>query len=100
MGTLGVIGCQTTTNHVHEMERVLGIEAARRAIMEEIKNVMGAHGMSIDARHTMLLADCMTYKVRDAPPCGHVRAGGGGYDLGEGGGYGLGEGGGMALGGG
>lgn len=63
MGTLGVVGCSTTTNHVHEMERVLGIEAARRSIMEEIKATMGAHGMSIDERHTMLLADCMTYKV-------------------------------------
>lgn len=30
--------------------------------MSEIKGVMGAHGMSIDDRHTMLLADCMTYK--------------------------------------
>jgi hypothetical protein len=29
---------------------------------------MGSHGMSIDDRHTMLLADCMTYKVR----AGHV----------------------------
>lgn len=62
MGTLGVVGSHTTTNHVHEMERVLGIEAARQSIMDEIKATMGAHGMSIDERHTMLLADCMTYK--------------------------------------
>jgi DNA-directed RNA polymerase III subunit RPC1 len=66
MGTLGVVGCETTTNHVHEMERVLGIEAARHSIMDEIKTTMGAHGMSIDERHTMLLADCMTYKVGHA----------------------------------
>ena len=32
--------------------------------MEEIKFTMGEHGMSIDARHTMLLADCMTFKAR------------------------------------
>lgn len=63
MGTLGVLGHQTTTNHVAEVERVLGIEAARTKIMEEIKYTMGSHGMSIDDRHTMLLADCMTYKV-------------------------------------
>jgi DNA-directed RNA polymerase III subunit RPC1 len=31
--------------------------------MSEIKDTMSAHGMSIDDRHTMLLADCMTYKV-------------------------------------
>lgn len=64
MGTLGVLGHKTTTNHVAEVERVLGIEAARTKIMEEIKYTMGSHGMSIDDRHTMLLADCMTYKVR------------------------------------
>lgn len=64
MGTLGVLGHKTSTNHVAEVERVLGIEAARTKIMEEIKYTMGSHGMSIDDRHTMLLADCMTYKVR------------------------------------
>jgi len=37
--------------------------AARVSIMNEIKYTMGSHGMSIDERHTMLLADCMTYKV-------------------------------------
>lgn len=30
---------------------------------DEIQYTMGQHGMSIDHRHTMLLADCMTYKV-------------------------------------
>jgi hypothetical protein len=39
--------------------------AARVSIMNEIKYTMGSHGMSIDERHTMLLADCMTYKVRN-----------------------------------
>jgi hypothetical protein len=63
MGTVGVRGDLTTTNHVAETERVLGIEAARHAIMHEIRETMSAHGMAIDERHTMLLADCMTYKV-------------------------------------
>ncbi|KAF8067125.1 DNA-directed RNA polymerase III subunit RPC1 [Scenedesmus sp. PABB004] len=62
MGTLGVRGEATSTNHVAEVERVLGIEAARRSVMAEIKYTMGSHGMAIDDRHTMLLADCMTYK--------------------------------------
>jgi DNA-directed RNA polymerase III subunit RPC1 len=30
--------------------------------MSEIKYTMGSHGMSIDDRHIMLLADCMSYK--------------------------------------
>ena len=38
-------------------------EAARKTIMDEIQATMRAHGMTIDDRHTMLLADCMTYKV-------------------------------------
>ncbi|CAL8471480.1 g11022 [Coccomyxa elongata] len=62
MGTLGVDGCHTASNHVMETERVLGIEAARTKIMTEIQTTMSSHGMTIDARHTMLLADCMTYK--------------------------------------
>ena len=45
---------------------MLGIEAARATIMREIHRTMGAHGMTIDARHTMLLADLMTYKARPA----------------------------------
>ena len=73
MGTLGVVGSRTTTNHIMEVEKVLGIEAARRQIIDEIQTTMSSHGMTIDARHTMLLADCMTYKVRQSmhslPPC-------------------------------
>lgn len=52
-----------------EVEKVLGIEAARRTIINEIQYTMSSHGMSIDPRHVMLLGDVMTYKVR-----GHPRA--------------------------
>ena len=62
MATDGVKGIATSTNHVHEIEKFLGIEAARKSIMKEIVFTMGSHGMSIDHRHTQLLADCMTYK--------------------------------------
>lgn len=67
MGTQGVIGTHTTTNHVLEAASCLGIEAARTCIMREIKYTMGQHGMAIDDRHTMLLADSMTFKVCTAP---------------------------------
>ena len=62
MGTEGVDGTQTTSNHVIEIEKTLGIEAARTTIISEIQYTMGNHGMSIDTRHSMLLADVMTYK--------------------------------------
>ena len=68
MGTQGVVGTRTTTNHVGEAYACLGIEAARTTIMREIKYTMGQHGMAIDDRHTMLLADCMTFKAHPLGP--------------------------------
>jgi DNA-directed RNA polymerase III subunit RPC1 len=58
----GVAGLRTTTNHVAEVESVLGIEAARTKIMSEIKYIFDQYGMGIDYRHIMLLADLMTCK--------------------------------------
>jgi len=62
MGTDGVDFKTTRTNHVMEMEKVLGIEAARKSIYDEIQETMKSHSMNIDPRHVMLLADVMTYK--------------------------------------
>ncbi|RXK37437.1 DNA-directed RNA polymerase III subunit RPC1 [Tremella mesenterica] len=62
MGTDGVDGRRTKTNHVMETAEVLGIEAARTTIYNEIQHTMQSHGMSIDPRHVMLLGDVMTYK--------------------------------------
>jgi len=55
MGTEGVNATATTTNHVMEAERTLGIEAARNRIIHEINATMQAHGMSIDVRHRCAL---------------------------------------------
>lgn len=63
MGTEGIDGCKTTSNDVMEVQRTLGIEAARVCIIEEIKKVMKSHGMNIDDRHMIFLADVMTYRV-------------------------------------
>ncbi|PFH50553.1 hypothetical protein AMATHDRAFT_75536 [Amanita thiersii Skay4041] len=62
MITEGVVGEQTTSNHVIETAQVLGIEAARRTIINEIQYTMKSHDMIIDPRHVMLLGDVMTYK--------------------------------------
>ncbi|CAL5419427.1 unnamed protein product [Camellia sinensis] len=62
MGTEGIDGCKTTSNHIMEVRQVIGIEAARKCIIEEIKYTMASHGMTIDIRHMMLLADLMTFK--------------------------------------
>lgn len=60
MTTEGVIGIQCRTNNVLEARDVLGVEAARTTIANEIAEVMG--DMGIDPRHMQLLADVMTYK--------------------------------------
>lgn len=60
MTTNGVTGTKTRTNNVMECNEVLGIEAARTTIADEIQEVMGY--MGIDPRHMELLADAMTFK--------------------------------------
>ncbi|KAI1788935.1 beta and beta-prime subunits of DNA dependent RNA-polymerase [Ganoderma leucocontextum] len=62
MTTQGIVGEQTTSNHLIEVAQVLGIEAARKTIINEINYTMKSHGMSIDPRHVMLLGDVMSYK--------------------------------------
>ncbi|CAH9098236.1 unnamed protein product [Cuscuta europaea] len=62
LGTVGVDGQKTRSNHIMEVNQVLGIEAARGCIIEEINGTMQSHGMTIDLRHMMLLADLMTFK--------------------------------------
>ena len=60
---LGIVGECTSSNHVMEVAKILGIEAARRTIINEIQYTMKEHGMIIDPRHVMLLGDVMSYKV-------------------------------------
>ncbi|KAF2665315.1 DNA-directed RNA polymerase III [Microthyrium microscopicum] len=60
LGTEGVDGRLTATNGVMETCNVLGIEAARRVIIQEIQKVM--ESMDIDDHHIHLLACIMTLK--------------------------------------
>jgi DNA-directed RNA polymerase III subunit RPC1 len=62
MGTPGVDGLNTTSNHIIEVEKTLGIEAARELISSEVSYIMSAYGIGIDRRHLMLLSDIMTFK--------------------------------------
>jgi DNA-directed RNA polymerase subunit A" len=52
---------KTRTNDIHEIERVLGIEAARYALITEIMNTLREQGLEVDVRHVMLVADLMTW---------------------------------------
>jgi len=56
----GIDKVRTTTNDIHEIEKVLGIEAARNAIIHEAQRTMEEQGLTVDVRHIMLVADMMT----------------------------------------
>ena len=56
----GIDKARSTTNDIHEIEMVLGIEAARNAIINELNNTLSDQGLSVDIRHIMLVADMMT----------------------------------------
>lgn len=60
----GVDPRRVRTNNIHEVEQVLGIEAARRLIIEEMMNVLREQGLDVDVRHVMLVADMMTHSGR------------------------------------
>ncbi len=50
---------RTTSNDLTEVYGVLGIEAARQAIIDEVFKVIESQGLNIDIRHIMLVADIM-----------------------------------------
>jgi DNA-directed RNA polymerase subunit A" len=56
----------TISNDIVEVSKVLGIEAARNLIIEEIDNTLSNVGLKVDLRHMMLIADamCMDGTVR------------------------------------
>ncbi|KAH8584397.1 DNA-directed RNA polymerase III C1 subunit [Cryptosporidium sp. chipmunk genotype I] len=62
MGINGIIGTTTVSNHVMEVREVLGVEAARKVIIQEVQKCMDAYSMDIDLRHIQLLADIMTFR--------------------------------------
>jgi DNA-directed RNA polymerase subunit A" len=55
----GVDVTRTRSNDIYEIERVLGIEAARQALIDEVYDVIMTQGLDVDIRHIMLVADTM-----------------------------------------
>jgi DNA-directed RNA polymerase subunit A" len=56
----GVDYNRTTSNNIFEVRDVLGIEAARDAIVRQAQYTMEEQGLGVDVRYIMLLADLMT----------------------------------------
>jgi len=50
------------SNHIYALLKTYGVEAARAAIMKEMKAVFGVYDISVDWRHLGLIADFMTYR--------------------------------------
>jgi DNA-directed RNA polymerase subunit A" len=55
----GVDTRRTRTNNINEISQVLGIEAARNAIIHEAVSTLNEQGILVDVRHIMLVADMM-----------------------------------------
>ena len=51
---------RTTSNNLHEVYDVLGVEAVRNLIIKEVMDVLEKQGVEVDIRHIMLVADTMT----------------------------------------
>ena len=62
----GVDTTRTRTNNISESAQVLGIEAARNAIIHEALSTLNEQGILVDVRHIMLVADmmCMEGEVK------------------------------------
>ncbi|MBP1929384.1 DNA-directed RNA polymerase subunit A' [Methanolinea mesophila] len=62
----GVDTTRTRTNNISEISQVLGIEAARNAIIYEALSTLSEQGIMVDVRHIMLVADmmCMEGEVK------------------------------------
>ncbi len=56
----GVDQDSVTSNDIHDVANVLGVEAARQTIVNEIKKVIESQGLDINERHLKLVADAMT----------------------------------------
>ena len=55
----GVDTTRTVSNHIHEIEKLYGIEAARNMIIIESQKVLEQQGLDVDLRHLLILSDLM-----------------------------------------
>ncbi len=52
---------RTITNDCKEIESVLGIEAARNCVLNELARILEEQGLEVDRRYITLVADAMAY---------------------------------------
>ena len=59
---IGIDFRRTFSNDIIEVCKVLGIEATRKILIQELKNLMSFDGSYVNYRHLALLVDIMTHK--------------------------------------
>ncbi len=57
----GVDATRVKTNDPKIMDVLLGVEAGRASVIEQLEEVYGSQGISVDPRHFMLIADMMAF---------------------------------------
>ena len=57
----GVDASRSLSNHIHEIEKLYGIEAARQMIIVEAQKVLEQQSLDVDLRHLLILSDLMCY---------------------------------------
>jgi len=62
LGSPDIDATRTVSNDVVEINRVLGIEAARAALLKEVRHVISFDGSYVNYRHLAILCDVMTYR--------------------------------------
>ena len=62
VGIPGVDRNNVRTNNVFEIYETLGIEAARNALINELKSTLENQGLEVDIRYLMLVSDLMCHK--------------------------------------
>ena len=55
----GIDADKVLSNDIHEVSNVLGIEAARQLVVNEVNKVISSQGLAVDGKHAMLVADTM-----------------------------------------
>ena len=53
---------RTISNDINEIYKVLGIEAVRKSLVQELRNVLKPYGIYVNYRHISILCDLMTQK--------------------------------------
>jgi DNA-directed RNA polymerase II subunit RPB1 len=68
---LGIAQNSIETNDVHSVFEILGVEAARKKLIDEINNILAFYGLYVNARHILVIVDWMTFPGKLIPLTRH-----------------------------